>query len=61
MKNQLSKTCFVIMPFTVRDIDRERYVDPNHWNEVYEGLILPAIEEAGLQADRDDADTVRDS
>lgn len=52
----LTKTCFVIMPFTVKDIDQKRYADPNHWNEVYEGLILPAVQGAGLRSERDDRD-----
>ena len=45
------------MPFRVRDMDLPRYNnDPEHWREVYEGLIVPAIKDAGLQAQRDDDD-----
>lgn len=51
------KICFVIMPFTVKKVDEPRYPDPNHWNEVYEGLIIPAVGSAGLQCERDDSDT----
>jgi len=50
------QTCFVIMPFAVRDVDRPRYPDKNHWSEVYEGLIAPAVKEAGLRPERDDYD-----
>jgi len=46
--------CFVIMPFTVRD--RKQYVDLNHWNEVYAGLIRPAVQTSGMSCDRDDED-----
>lgn len=49
--------CFVIMPFTVKEGDRTRYEDPNHWDEVYHGLIEPAAELANLECQRDDADT----
>src|SRR5579864_9243092 len=49
-------TCFVIMPFTVRELDKSRYPDPNHWNEVYDGLIAPAVHRAGLICERDDQD-----
>lgn len=45
------------MPFTVRDPDLARYYnDTNHWNEVYRGLIVPAVKEAGLLCERDDED-----
>lgn len=45
------------MPFTVRDYDLPKYSsDKNHWNEVYRGLILPAVSRAGLQCERDDDD-----
>src|SRR6266404_3873832 len=48
---------FVIMPFSVREADLPRYGDDaNHWREVYQGLILPAIEQAGLECERDDED-----
>jgi hypothetical protein len=46
------------MPFTVRDPDLPRYYnDNNHWNEVYHGLIVPAVQEAGLHCERDDEDS----
>jgi hypothetical protein len=49
--------CFVIMPFTVRQPDLHRYLnDRDHWQEVYEGLIRPAVERAGLVCERDDED-----
>jgi hypothetical protein len=44
MKSEKRK-CFVIMPFTLREIDRTKYKDQNHWSEVYEGLIKPAVGE----------------
>jgi len=45
------------MPFTVRDADLPRYYnDANHWNEVYTGIIAPAVKEAGLVSARDDED-----
>jgi hypothetical protein len=52
-----SELCFVLMPFTVRDEDLPKYGDKNHWVEVYEGLILPAVGQVpGLQCERDDID-----
>ena len=51
-----TKTCFVLMPFTVKDIDKVKYHNPNHWNEVYEGLILPAAGLAELSCSREDGD-----
>jgi hypothetical protein len=42
------------MPFTVRG--SAVYPDPNHWTEVYQGLIVPAVKEAGLACDRADSD-----
>ena len=52
------KKCFVIMPFSLRREDVERYhSDQSHWDEVFEGLIIPATEHAGLLCERDDADT----
>jgi hypothetical protein len=53
--------CFTIMPFRVRDADLPRYYnESNHWNEVYQGLILVAAKQAGLDCARDDEDaTVR--
>ncbi|HEV2859429.1 MAG TPA: hypothetical protein VGX48_00325 [Pyrinomonadaceae bacterium] len=56
MESESPKTCFVIMPFTVKEPDRPRYTDANHWNEVYEGLIAPAVAAAGLACVRDDKD-----
>lgn len=51
------KKCFVLMPFSVRDFDLPKYnSDKNHWNEVYRGLIIPSVIEAGLQCERDDDD-----
>lgn len=56
MSNTLKK-CFTIMPFTVRDSDLPHYYnDSNHWGEVYQGLIVPAVREVGLQCERDDED-----
>lgn len=51
-----SETCFVLMPFTVKEIDQRKYPDPNHWNEVYEGLIVPAVDGVELRCERDDQD-----
>lgn len=49
--------CFTIMPFSVRDRDLAAYShDSNHWTEVYQGLILPAVRAAGLECERDDED-----
>lgn len=51
------KKCFTIMPFSVRDPDLPRYYnDKNHWDEVYQGLIVPAVKAAGLKCERDDED-----
>jgi hypothetical protein len=45
------------MPFTVRETDLTKYQnDSAHWREVYQGLIVPAISQAGLQPQRDDDD-----
>lgn len=45
------------MPFAVRENDLNKYGnDRNHWTEVYEGLILPAVEKAGFICQRDDED-----
>ena len=45
------------MPFRVRDEDLTKYEnDRNHWNEVYSGLITPAIEAAEMVPMRDDDD-----
>ena len=45
------------MPFTVREVDLPKYQnDPDHWREVYQGLIVPAIKQAGLRVQRDDED-----
>jgi hypothetical protein len=50
-------TCFVIMPFRVRDHDLPTYLnDENHWKEVYDGLIFPAVDAANLKCERDDED-----
>jgi hypothetical protein len=49
--------CFIIMPFSVRENDLLKYSnDKNHWNEVYHGLIVPSIINAGMQYERDDED-----
>jgi hypothetical protein len=53
-----TKTCFTIMPFTVREPDATRYYgDARHWSQVYEGLIVPAAKRAGLACERDDEDS----
>jgi len=44
------------MPFTVKEHAQPKYNDPNHWNEVYEGLIFPAVISAKMQCERDDKD-----
>lgn len=57
MSDPSKKSCFVIMPFSVREHDLGRYGDDkNHWSEVYQGLIVPAVEAAGLKCERDDED-----
>ena len=57
MKEQHHPICFAIMPFTVRETDLPKYHnDPDHWREVYQGLIVPAITQSGLRAQRDDDD-----
>ncbi len=45
------------MPFSLRAVDANKYPDQNHWHEVYDGLISPAIQEAGMLPVRDDKDT----
>ena len=50
------KHCFVVMPFALKDVDKPRYDDPNHWAEVYEGLIAPALQKAQVSYERDDKD-----
>ena len=58
MADEKKQKCFVIMPFTVRKEDLERYHgDPDHWNQVYDGLIVPAVENAELMWERDDEDS----
>lgn len=55
--NKINKEkCFVIMPFTVKEPDGEAYRDPEHWDEVYQGLILPAVSETGMICTREDTD-----
>jgi hypothetical protein len=50
-----SRRCFVVMPFTVKDVDKQKYLE-GHWDEVYAGLIAPAVRDAGLTCERDDED-----
>jgi hypothetical protein len=46
------------MPFSVREADLQRYSgDKSHWDEVYAGLIVPAVERAGLKCMREDEDS----
>lgn len=45
--------CFVIMPYTVRKHDREDYPDDDHWDRVYDDLIVPAARGAGLDCHRE--------
>jgi hypothetical protein len=57
MSDTFKLRCFVVMPFSVREPDLDRYLnDPNHWHEVYEGLIRPSVKAAGLICERDDED-----
>ena len=57
MSKQEKSVCFAIMPFKVREADLPKYGnDPEHWREVYQGLIVPSIRESGLRAQRDDDD-----
>jgi hypothetical protein len=55
-RRKQEKLCFVLMPFTVNELDKSRYLDSMHWSEVYEGLIVPAVHEVGLYCERDDTD-----
>src|SRR3954468_3606621 len=48
-------SCLVIMPFTIRESQRSTYPE-NHWAEVYDALLRPALEATGLRSDRDDED-----
>lgn len=51
------KKCFVVMPYVVRERDLPKYAnDPKHWTEVFDGLIAPAIVDAGLRPHREDHD-----
>jgi hypothetical protein len=45
------------MPYTVRPEDVQKY-HKDHWRDVYQGLIVPAVEKAGLLCHRDDEDFV---
>lgn len=56
MMNENRPCCLVLMPFTVKEQDLPRYQETDHWSQVYEGLVVPAVQEAGLQCDRDDGD-----
>jgi hypothetical protein len=57
MQTTENTNCFVIMPFTLRTEDKEKYFgDENHWHEVYDGLIKPALRKAGMTCNRDDDD-----
>ena len=58
MADQGPGTCFTIMPFSVREADLPKYAgDESHWDEVYAGLIVPAVERAGLRCVREDEDS----
>lgn len=51
------KLCFVVMPYVVREKDLAKYGnDLRHWTEVFEGLIAPAVHDAGLRCLREDHD-----
>jgi len=50
------KKCFVLMPFRVKEMDKPRYPNPNHWDDVYQGLIQCAVKGARLICERDDED-----
>jgi hypothetical protein len=57
MNSQEGPICFAIMPFSVREVDLMKYGnDLEHWQEVYHGLIVPAITQSGLRSQRDDED-----
>ena len=56
MADKEKNKCFVLMPFTVKEEQQGKYPDENHWTEVYEGLIVPAVEKAGLEPQREDGD-----
>lgn len=45
-----TRTCFVVMPITVPSHLLERYGDrPDHFTKIYDALIAPAVERAGLE------------
>jgi hypothetical protein len=43
MKTSDKKICFVLMPFSVKEVDMPRYNNPDHCTEVYEGLSPPPL------------------
>ncbi len=51
----MTGSCLVIMPFAVREPDRQVYGE-KHWSEVYSTLHRPAVTAAGLKCHRDDDD-----
>jgi hypothetical protein len=53
----MAHSCYVIMPYTVRPEDAQKY-HQDHWRDVYQGLVIPAVEKAGLLCHRDDDDFV---
>jgi hypothetical protein len=53
----MTGSCLVVMPFTVREVDRQVYPE-EHWSEVYESLLRPAVELSGLKCNCDNDDFV---
>jgi len=50
------KSAFVIMPFTLKGNPEKYSEDPDHWNNVYIGLIKPALDKLEFISIRDDMD-----
>ncbi len=56
MSDEIKPKCFVIMPIS----DQPGY-PVGHFTKVYEQIFIPAIEDAGYEADRVDKDNICDS
>lgn len=49
MADDSKPTCFIIMPLTVPEHSLERYGAEDHFREVLEHLVKPAVSEAGFE------------
>lgn len=47
--------CFIAMPITTSDAHAEMYGDQDHWTHVIEALHIPAVEAAGFEPVRPEA------